>query len=290
MRMPMPMPRKTTKTEAKTTPSFVATVVFVGLVSLSLSLSLPLSWAPAPAAAQTVQAASTETGATAPPGPTPRLPNGKPDLSGTWQKPYVPDVTKDRPNHQAIADLPFTPWGLENWTNYDPIESDYTGNCMPYGLSRSINGPFPMRIMQDETHIALLFELGAWFHVIPLDGRDHPEELDPTWFGHSVGRWEGDTLVVDTVGFNGYTRIDTVGHPHSDALHMIQTFDLVDAGHIKYTVTVDDPKTYTTPWTTERIFTPFEGDLMEYVCQENNRALWEGRIKPWTPPWRDPPQ
>ena len=162
MRMPMPMPRKTTKTEAKTTPSFVALVVFVGLMFLSLSLS----WAPAPAAAQTVQAASPETGATALPGPTPRLPNGKPDLSGIWQKPYVPDVTKAWPNHQAIADLPFTPWGLENWTNYDPIEGDYTGNCMPFGLSRSINGPFPMRIMQDETHIALLFELGTWFHVI----------------------------------------------------------------------------------------------------------------------------
>ncbi len=99
---PMPMPRKTTKTEAKTTPSFVALVVFVGLVFLSLSLS----WAPAPAAAKTVQAASTETGATAAPGPTPRLPNGKPDLSGTWQKPYVPDVTKTRPNHQTINAKP----------------------------------------------------------------------------------------------------------------------------------------------------------------------------------------
>ncbi len=71
---------------------------------------------------------------------------------------------------------------------------------------------------------------------------------------------------------------------------MVQTFDLIDAGHIKYTMTVDDPKTYTAPWTNERIFTPFEGDLMEYVCQENNRALWEGRIKSWTPPWRDPPR
>ncbi len=260
--------------------SCVAVVVFVGLAC----------WAPAPAAAHPVQAAGPESGATAPTGPTPRLPNGKPDLSGMWQRPYVPDVTKAQPNHKGIAELPFTPWGLENWTSYDPLDGDYTGSCFPYGLSRSINGPFPMRIIQNDTHVAILFELGTWFHVIPLDGRDHPEVVDPTWFGHSVGRWEGDTLVVDTVGFNGYTRIDTIGHPHSDALHMIQTFERIDADHIKYTMTVDDPKAYTEPWTNERIFTPIEGDLMEYVCQENNRALWEGRIKAWIPPWRDPPQ
>ena len=68
----------------------------------------------------------------------------------------------------------------------------------------------------------------------------------------------------------------------------MQTFDLLENGNIHFTVTVDDPQTYTKPWTNERIFTPFEGELMEYVCQENNRSLWEGRIKPFSPPWRDP--
>ena len=260
--------------------SIVTMVVIVGLVACT----------PTSAAAQAAQRDGVASEPPAPTGPIPRLPSGKPDLSGNWQKPYVPDMTKAKSGHQGIADLPFTPWGLENWTNYDPVDGDYTGNCMPYGFPRSINGPFPMRIMQNETSVALLFELGTWFHVIPLDGRDLPEDPDPTWFGHSVGRWEGDTLVVETVGFNGYTRLDTIGHPHSDALHLIQTFERTGADQIRYTMTVDDPKTYTTPWTNERIFTAFEGDLMEYVCQENNRALWEGRIKTWRPPWRDPPE
>jgi hypothetical protein len=143
-----------------------------------------------------------------------------------------------------------------------------------------------MQIIQNDKYVALLFEQNTWFHVIPIDGRDHPKELEPTWFGHSVGRWEGDTLVVDTVGFNGYTRVDTVGHPHSDALHLIQTFRRTDAGHIAYTITIDDPKAYTRPWKNERIFTLSEGELIEYSCEENNRSLWEGRIKAWIPPAR----
>ncbi len=262
---------------------------------VTLAVVVGLVWAPPTIAGQTEQSPQAEPQAgspdapTVPTGPTPRLANGRPDFSGIWDRPYVRDVTQERPGHQGIAELPFTPWGLENWTSYDPAEGDYTGNCFPYGLPRSINGPFPMRIMQTDTHVAILFELGTWFHVIPLDGRDHAEN-DPTWFGHSVGRWEDDTLVVDTVGFNGYTRIDTAGHPHSDALHMIQTFERVDEGHIKYSMTIDDPKAYTRPWTNERTFTLSSFELMEYVCQENNRALWEGRIKPWTPPWRDQPE
>ena len=136
----------------------------------------------------------------------------------------MPNVTEPRAGHKGPSELPYTPAGLEDWWNYDPADGDYTANCMPFGLPRSINGPWPMRIMHNETHIAFLFELGNWFHIVPVDGSEHPEELEPTWYGHSVGRWEGDTLVIDTVGFNGWTRLDTRGHPHSDALHLIQTY------------------------------------------------------------------
>jgi hypothetical protein len=94
----------------------------------------------------------------------------------------------------------------------------------------------------------------------------------------------------DLRGFNGYTRLDTIGHPHSDELRLTQTFERVDAGHLAYTVTIDDPKTYTETWTNERIFTRTEGELIEYSCQENNRSLWEGRIKQWFPPWWDGPR
>ena len=102
---------------------------------------------------------------------------------------------------------------------------------------------------------------------------------NPLWFGHSIGRWDGDTLVVDTTGFNGWTRLDTVGHPHSDALRLTQTFRRTDADHIAYTVTVDDPKMYTRPWTNERTFTRLKGDLIEYSCEENNKDLRDGHIK-----------
>lgn len=245
--------------------------------------------------------------AQAPTGPAPRLPNGKPDLSGVWQRPYVPDMSRngrgqqgyaeapfspaDPPEKRAAlkqggnyAELPFTAAGLDDWKTYDPTNGDYTGNCMPFGMSRSINSPDPMQIMQSDRYIALLFEQNTWFHIVQMDGRDHPKDLNPTWFGHSIGRWDGDTLVVDTVGFNGYTRLDTIGHPHSAALHMIQTLRRTDMGHIAYTVTIDDPKAYTRPWKNERTFTLMNTELLEYSCEENNKDLREGHIRFWTPP------
>lgn len=220
-----------------------------------------------------------------PTGPAPRLSDGKPDLNGVWQRPYVPDVTKNGPGQQGVPELPFTTSGLENWKSYDPAkDGDYTGSCLPFGLLRSINSPHAMQIVQSSKYVALLFEQNTWFHVIPIDGRGHPKDLDPTWFGNSVGKWDGDTLVVDTIGFNGQTRVDTVGHPHSDALHVVETFRRVDAGHIAYTMTVEDPKTYTKPWTNVRTFTlrP-DWEILEYSCEENNKDLREGHIKPFNP-------
>ena len=222
--------------------------------------------------------------------PTPRLPSGRPDLSGVWQPPYVPDMTVTRGVQRGPADLPFTEAARENFESYDAADGDYTGSCFPYGMTRSVNAPYPVQVMQSDTYITLLFELNSWFHVIPIDGRALPEDPHPTWFGHSVGRWENDTLVVETIGFNGYTRLDTIGHPHSDQLHLTQTFERIDAGHLEYTVTVDDPPMYTEPWSNTRTFTLMPGELLEYSCEENNRSLWEGRVKQWYPPWYDGPR
>jgi hypothetical protein len=141
-----------------------------------------------------------------------------------------------------------------------------------------------LQIVQNATHLAFLFEQNNWFHVVSTDGRAHPKEIEPTWFGHSTGRWDGDTLVVDTIGFNGWTRLDTVGHPHSDRLHLIQTFRRRDHDHIAYTITVDDPEMYAKPWTNERVFTRTDGGLIEYSCEENNKDLRDGHIKFWVPP------
>ena len=216
--------------------------------------------------------------------PAPRTSNGKPDLSGVWEKPYVPDMMKNGRNQRGYPELPFTPAGLQDWRSYDPANGDYTGSCLPFGMTRSVNSPYPLQIVQNDTHVALLFEQNTWFHVVPTDSRPLPKDLEPTWFGTSVGRWDGDTLVVDTSGFNGYTRLDTIGHPHSDALHLVQTFRRTDFDHIAYSVTVNDPETYTKPWTNERTFTRTEGGLIEYSCEENNKDMREGHIKAWTLP------
>jgi hypothetical protein len=215
-----------------------------------------------------------------PSGPTPRLPSGRVDLSGVWEKPYVPDMTKDGANQKGVPDLPFTAWGKTEWTSYDAAEGDYTGACLPFGMTRSMNTPEPMQIMQSATYVAFLFEQNSWFTVVPADGRAHGAGI-PTWFGDSVGRWDGnDTLVVDTVNFNGRTRLDTIGHPHSDQLHLVQKLSRPDLGHLRYEVTVEDPKTYTKAWSNVRTFTlRTDWEMMEYSCEENNKDLWEGRVK-----------
>ena len=264
----------------------------------------------AAAAAVSIAAQSPPPGAAAA-GPIPRLAGGTPDLRGVWMPPYVPDMSRngrDQRGHaeapftpgdtpavrQALyakgtrAELPFTASGLQEWISYDAADGDYTGSCFPMGLTRSMNTPYPFQIMQDDRHIAVLFESNNWHHVIPLNS-SLPTDPHPQWFGHSVGRWIGDTLTVESAGFNGYTRLDTVGHPHSDQLRVTQTFRMTDADHIAYTVTIDDQKTYVRPWSNERVFTRLQAPLIEYSCQENNRSLWEGRIKPWTPPWVNKP-
>ena len=237
--------------------------------------------------------AGAQRGDAAPTGPVPRLPNGKPDFSGVWDHPYVPDMSVTARNpavQKGAGELPYSPAGLENIRLYNPEkDGDYTGMCMPYGLTRSMNAPYPIQIMQNDKVVAFMFEVSTWFHVAPFKD-EHPKELDPLWFGTSIAKWNGDTLIIDTIGFNGYTRLDTKGNPHSDKLHLTQSFKHIDAGHVAYTITIDDPLYYTKPWTNERTLTLSNGALMEYSCEENNRGLWEGRIKIWVPPNSTPPR
>ena len=214
-----------------------------------------------------------------PKGPAPRLASGKVDFSGVWQKPYVPDLTKNGRDFKGVADPPFTAWGEAEWKKYDAADGDYTGACLPFGMPRSINTPEPMQLMQSDTYLTFLFEQNSWFTVAPIDGRKHRDGI-ATWFGDSVGHWEGDTLVIDTVNFNGRTRLDTVGHPHSDQLHLVQRFARPDLGHITHEMIIEDPKTFTKPWRVTRTLTlRTDWEMMEYSCEENNKSLWEGRIK-----------
>jgi hypothetical protein len=210
----------------------------------------------------------------------PRLANGKPDFNGVWERPYVPDMSRSGPDQQGPGALPFTAWGEQTFKSYDVTKFDYTGHCLPQGLTRSMNSPFPVEIFQTEKRLAVLYEAWNVFHVIPTDGRAHPKDADPTWMGNSVGSWEGDTLVVDTTGFNDRTNLDTVGHPHSEQLHVVERFTRSDEKHIRYEITIDDPNTYTKPWKNTRVFTlrP-DWEILEYSCEENNKDLTEGHIK-----------
>lgn len=248
----------------------------------------------------------------------PRMANGKPDLSGHWTNPYTPDMAlkgtvldpKTReplaltreplPDAKASAaerspartlDLPYTEWGLKRWKSYDPVnDGDYAGSCLPFGMSRNINSPHGVQLVQNPQALAMLFEQNTWFHWVPTAGQKWPEDIPPSWNGVSVGRWEGDTLVVETTGFNGYTRLDTAGHPHSRQLRLTNTFRRVDARTIEHTVTVHDPKAYTRDWMNVRTWRikPASDVVMEYSCEENNlQNLFSGAIKPWKPPEDD---
>lgn len=239
-----------------------------------------------------------------PAGPAPKMADGKPDFSGLWQRPYTPDMSigavdlsgKPYPlenppaadaeqkggrggrGGRAPRKLPYTAWGAEQWKNYDAATMDYTGSCLPFGLTRSMNSPDPIQVMQNPTYLSLLYEQNTWFKVIPIDGRKHLDGV-PTWFGDSVGTWDGDTLVVDTVNFNGRTKLDTIGHPMSGQLHTIERFQRTDLGHIAYEITIDDPKTFTEKWKNIRTFNlrP-DWQIMEYSCEENNKDFLEGHI------------
>jgi hypothetical protein len=218
----------------------------------------------------------------------PRLHDGRPDFNGVWERPYVPDMTKSFKDQEGTAELPFTPAGAERFRTYDVARFDYTGHCLPQGLTRSMNSPFPIQILQTPAVFGVLYEAWNVFHIVPLggrgvvpaDARGFPRDMEPTWMGTSIGRWEGDTLVVETAGFNGKTNLDTIGHPHSDRLRVTERYTRTDQTHIRYQVIVDDPPTYTRPWNNVRRFTlrP-DWEIMEYSCMENNKDLLEGHIK-----------
>jgi hypothetical protein len=222
----------------------------------------------------------------------PRLSNGKPDFSGNWNRPGVQDMTRTVTNANGTSNkgepnpLPFTTWGQAQWDNYNPVENgDYAGSCMPFGWIRSFT-PHPMQILQNSEYISFLFEQSTMFQLVNTEGLAHRKDWPSTWFGDSRGRWDGDTLIIDVVNFNGYQKLGTIGHPMSDQAHLTMTFKRPDMGHIQFKWVLDDPKTYTRPISNDRVFvlTP-DVEIMEYACMENNlAALLDGGVKPWVGP------
>ena len=253
-------------------------------------------------------------GSEAPAGPVRRLPNGKPDLSGLWGNPYTPNMAqrvldpktreplkfarqgemlkaadRDSGRQARTFDLPYTEWGLKQWVEYDPVtEGDYAGSCLPFGLSRNLNSPHGLQIVHHPDSIALLFEQNTWFHWVPtMEDFQWPADIPESWNGMSKGRWDGDTLIVETTRVNGYTKLDTTGHPHSKQLKMINTFRRLDSQTLEHTVTIQDPRTYAQDWMNVRTWRikPYPDVIMEYSCEENNLDnIISGAIPRWKAP------
>jgi len=186
------------------------------------------------------------------------------DLTGVWIGPYTPNLARG-------LTLSFQPGAQETFTRHRG-EDDPTAQCLPPGVPRALGSPFPIEILQDATTVTILYEYMHLIRRIPTDGRTHADDLDATFMGDSVAKWDGDTLVVDVVGFNDRTWLDTEGHQHSDALHVVERFRRTAPDSLVYDVTIDDSKTYKQPWTASRTLTRHaDWALKEYVCEENNK-------------------
>lgn len=215
-------------------------------------------WAPC-----LVHGQSTQTGKDA----LPRRGDGHLDFSGVWSGRGHANLASDLPG--AIP--PFTAAGKAAFeatkAQYDP-----TGFCLLPGVTRLTNSPYPLEVVQAPDRVAILYEYMRTFRVIPTDGRAHSKDPNPNFFGETIGRWDGDTLVADVIGFNDRSWLDAAGNPHTDQLHLIERYHLTDADHFSYEVTIEDPSFYMQPWKSTTIFTRKPGwEIIEYSCDENNK-------------------
>ena len=196
----------------------------------------------------------------------PKTRDGQPDLSGIW---HVADA-RYLNNLGADAAPPLTPAGAALYRERQAAAAKDrpAGRCLPRGVPSSllVRGR-PWKIMQTPYELAMLFDESIHFRQILTDGRDFPDDRLPTWFGYSIGKWDGDTFVADTLGFNDDTWLDNGGHPHSDAMHLTERFKRRDLGHLEIQFTIDDPKFYTKPWTATVHFDLLpDTELSEHVC------------------------
>ncbi|HEV3334007.1 MAG TPA: hypothetical protein VG096_23635 [Bryobacteraceae bacterium] len=189
--------------------------------------------------------------------------DGKPDLSGVY------GFAMGR--GAGANAMPLKPEAEKLKVVHGPDYAGLTADCMPLGVPGSFNVPYPFQIIQAPKTITIFYEYPNTFRIIPTDGRPHPDDVDPTWMGNSVGHWEGDTLVVDTIGLNTKTELN--GYRHSEAMHVVERLQRLESGDLQYDVTIEEPSLFTKPWVMPTRTFPFRSELEkidEFVC-ENNR-------------------
>jgi hypothetical protein len=216
--------------------------------------------------------------------PAPRNGDGKPDLSGIWQLEArcPPEGCGDYPAAPEFADLgarlkgglPYQPWAAELVEKRaaqlgidDPV-----GSCRPAGAIRLLTFPPPRKILQLPGEVVILSERDVTYRQIFTDGRPLPHDPDPSWNGFSTGKWEGDTLIAQTIGLRDGTWLDRKGSPMTDAAKITERFRRVNYGRLEIEVTVDDPKAYTQPWTIKlNQLIVLNTELLDYYCLDNER-------------------
>ncbi len=200
-------------------------------------------------------------------GPVPRAADGHPDLSGVWDRVnpnFLPNLAS------SGVEIPMQPWAAALYKQrQDTAGKDRpSGHCLPHGIPDAMMVPAPFKIVQRPGLTLVLFEEWLAYRQVFTDGRGFPAEFNPQWLGTSIGRWDGDTFVVETRGFNDKSWLDDGGHPHTEALHTIERFRRTDFGHMTLAVTIDDPKAYTRPWTVTMPYALIpDGELIEFVCE-----------------------
>lgn len=226
--------------------------------------------------------------------PTPRWPDGRVNLGapagefGLWlpfsginERLVMADeldaeAMKQFPGRPRLRDVPFQPWAKALYEYRRDNQFEPHSRCKPSAGPRQLLTPYGVEFLNlPESKVIYVMDLGGphTFRTIYLDGREHPKDMTPTYYGHSVGRWEGDTLIVDSRGYNEAYWIDRSGLPHTEQLHLIERFTRTDSKTIEYKVTIDDPGAYTRPWSSGFVL-GWDGqqELFEFLCQDNNTA------------------
>jgi hypothetical protein len=205
-----------------------------------------------------------------------RTADGKPDLSGFWMP---ADGVKHLLNLAADLkpeEVPLQPWAEALYK--ERIENngkDHPGvRCWPSGIPEKLNIPDGRKVVHTPELLIFLHESRTIYRQVFMDGRSLPRDAQPTWMGYSIGHWEGDTLVIETIGQNGKTWLDMRGLPGTEALRVIERYTRPAIGRINIDVTIDDPKAYTKPWSVKLSWNLVpDTDLIESICEENNKDL-----------------
>ena len=219
-----------------------------------------------------------------PAGPAPRNAGGRvllavPGQKGLWLPAGGVVTTPITPN------IPFQPWAKALYTDREGHRLEPHARCKASGVVRQFQTPYGIEFVErPELQAMYIFDVGGphTFRVVYMDGRSHPQDPAPSYYGHSIGWWDGDTLVIDTIGYNESFWLDRMGAPHTERLHTVERVTRTDAALMRYEMTIDDPSVYTAPWKATFDMRWNDGvELFEYICQEANYAhdLMIGTLK-----------